>query len=141
MSFSLNKVLIVGNLVSDPTLRATPSGTPVGDLRIAINRRYKDNFGEWQKDTVYITVVVWGKTAENCKRYLTTGRAILVEGRLVQDNWKAADGSNRSQIKLSAEKVTFMPQTSKSGSDGEMNADSNADIAGDIAADDDSLPF
>ena len=109
----LNKVFLIGNLVNEPTLRATPSGTPVGDFRIAINRKYRDSLGELQTETVYITVVVWGKTAENCRKFLSTGRTVLVEGRLTQDSWEDPEGKKRSVIKISAERVTFFPQTSR----------------------------
>jgi len=62
---SLNKVFLIGNLTRPPELRYTPNGTPVTDLRLAVNRAYTTQSGEKRQDTCFLTVVVWGKQAEN----------------------------------------------------------------------------
>jgi hypothetical protein len=55
--------MIVGNLTRDPDLRATTAGVPVINFRIASNRRFKDNSGEWKEDVCYVGVVAWQNPA------------------------------------------------------------------------------
>ncbi|MFQ5905837.1 MAG: single-stranded DNA-binding protein [bacterium] len=105
---SLNRVLITGRLTKDPDLRYTPSGTAVCNFRLASSRRYKDRSGEWQDDSMFINVVTWRKTAENCGEYLKKGSAVLVEGRLQSRSWEAEDGQKRSVIEISALRVQFL---------------------------------
>ena len=71
MAASLNKVLLMGNLTRDPEVKYTPKGTAVGDLAIAINDSYKAQDGTIKETVTYVDVEVWGRTAENCKQYLT----------------------------------------------------------------------
>ncbi len=105
---NLNKVFIIGNLTRDPELRYTPSGTAVANLRIAVNRRYKDRSGEAKQDVCYLTVVTWDKQAEVCNQYLQKGRPLFVEGRLQSRSWDGADGKKRNVIEIRAERVQFL---------------------------------
>src|SRR6185312_12578962 len=80
---NINRVIITGNLTSDPDLRSLPSGTSVCKLRVACNTRRKDNStGEWVDKPNYFDVTVWGAQGENCARYLSKGRPVAVDGRL-----------------------------------------------------------
>ncbi|MBN1901469.1 single-stranded DNA-binding protein [Candidatus Sumerlaeota bacterium] len=106
--FEMNKVLLVGNLAQDPEIRSLTSGTALTEFNLAVNRRYKDRNGEWQKDTVFIRVETWGRLAEICGDWLKKGRRVFVEGRLKLDSWEAKDGTKRSQIKVTAETVQFI---------------------------------
>jgi single-strand DNA-binding protein len=81
---SLNKVLLIGNLTKDPELRYTPNGTAVTNLRIAVNRKFKDRSGELKEDTCFVTVTAWDKQAEICNQYLQKGRAVFVEGHFAK---------------------------------------------------------
>ncbi len=111
-----NRVILLGNCVRDPELRYTPSGTAVTDFRLAVNRYFGS--GENRKqETLFIDVQAWGKSAETLSRYLQKGNAILVEGRLVLDQWEA-NGERRSKIRVVAENFQFMPRSSSSGSSG-----------------------
>ena len=79
MAGSINSVVIVGNLTRDPELRATPSGTSVCSLRIAVNDRVKDpNTGEWGDKPNYFDVDVFGGQGERCAQYLARGRQVAV---------------------------------------------------------------
>ncbi|HNQ51401.1 MAG TPA: single-stranded DNA-binding protein, partial [Candidatus Omnitrophota bacterium] len=66
---SYNKVILVGNLTRDPELRYTPSGTAVANLRLAVNRKFRDKAQQLKDETCFITVVVWSKQAETCNQY------------------------------------------------------------------------
>lgn len=105
---SLNKVLLIGNLTRDPEVKFLNSGQQVGDLRLAVSEKYKNKAGEMVETTCFVDVVVWGSTAENCGKYLRKGAPIFVEGRLKLDEWKAKDGTNRSQIRVQADRVQFL---------------------------------
>jgi single-strand DNA-binding protein len=105
---SLNKVLLIGNLTKDPELRYTPNGTAVTNLRIAVNRKFKDRSGELKEDTCFITVTAWDKQAEICNQYLQKGRAVFVEGILQSRSWETGDGQKRSTIDVRAERIQFL---------------------------------
>ncbi len=105
---SVNKVILIGNLGADPELRYTSGGTPVADLRIATNRKFKDRDGKWQDDTEWHRVVVWGKQGETCKEYLAKGRQVYIEGRLQTRQWEDRDGNKRSTTEVVADTVQFL---------------------------------
>lgn len=107
---SLNKVLLIGNLTKDPELRYTPQGTAVVNLRLAVNRRWKDKAGEQKEETCFITAVSWDKQAEVCNQYLRKGSPLFVEGRLQSRSWEDANGQKRSVIEVRAERVQFLSQ-------------------------------
>lgn len=105
---SLNKVLLIGNLTKDPELRYTPNGTAVANIRLAVNRKFKDRSGELKEDTCFVTVTAWDKQAEICNQYLQKGRQVFVEGILQSRSWDAPDGQKRSTIDVRAERIQFL---------------------------------
>jgi single-strand DNA-binding protein len=125
---SLNKVLLIGNLTKDPELRYTPNGTAVANLRIAVNRKFKDRTGELKEDTCFVTVTAWDKQAEICNQYLQKGRPIFVEGILQSRSWDTPDGQKRSTIDVRAERIQFMGATgaAKQGGEGSGKAEGPA---------------
>ncbi len=118
---SFNKVILMGNLTRDPELRYTPSGAPVCNFDVAMNRSYTTQGGERRDEVCYMTVVVWGKQAESCGEYLGKGRSVLVEGHLQQRSWETPEGQKRSKHEVVAERVQFLgPRTAKAaGAPGE----------------------
>ncbi len=105
---SFNRVILMGNLTRDPELRYNPNGTPVANLSIAVNRKYKQG-DEWKEEVSYFDIVVFGKQAENCGQYLSKGQSVLVDGRLQQRRWES-EGQKRSKVEVVAENITFMPK-------------------------------
>ena len=105
---SYNKVLLMGNLTKDPELRYTPSGAAVANLRMAVNRRYKDKNQELKEEVCFMTVVVWNKQAETCNQYLHKGSSLFVEGRLQSRSWEDNSGAKRYVIEVRAERVQFL---------------------------------
>jgi len=105
---SLNKVLLIGNLTKDPELRYTPNGTAVVNLRLAVNRRFKDRNGELKEDTCFITVTAWDKQAEVCNQYLQKGRPVFIEGRLQSRSWENSEGQKKNVIEVRAERIQFL---------------------------------
>jgi single-strand DNA-binding protein len=104
---SLNRVFLIGNLTKDPEVRYLPSGKAVGDLRMAISRRYKTASGEDREETCYVSVVVWGRQAETCGQYLGKGSSLFVEGRLHYEEWEK-DGQKNNRLRVVADRVQFM---------------------------------
>jgi single-strand DNA-binding protein len=109
------KVVIVGNLGHDPEMRYTQSGQAVTNFNVATNRRWTDNSGNRQEETVWFRVSVWGRQAETCNQYLSKGRRVLVEGRLHADPetggpriWTDQNGQPRASYELSGFNVTFL---------------------------------
>ena len=112
---SLNRVLLIGNLTKDPELRYIPSGTPVANLRLAVNSTFKDQAGQRKEETCYVTIVVWSRQAEICNQYLKKGRSVFIEGRLIYRSWEA-EGKTRSTMEVRADRVQFLgPAPTSSG--------------------------
>ena len=105
---SLNKVILVGNLTKDPELKFIPSGAAVCNMRMAMNRKWKDQAGSWKEEVTYISVVAWGKQGEAAGEYLKKGSPVLIEGRLQSRSWETEDGQKRSAVEVVAERVQFL---------------------------------
>lgn len=97
----------MGNLTRDPELKYTSSGKSVCNLSIANNRVYSSN-GEKVSEVSYFDIEVWGVIAENCAKYLSKGRGVIVEGRLKQDRWEK-DGKTQSRVRIAANNIHFLP--------------------------------
>lgn len=105
---SLNKVLLIGNVGTEPEMRFTPNGKPVTSFRIATNRVFTASDGERKRETEWFTVVTWSKLAESCNQFLTKGQRVYVEGRLRTRTWEGQDGQKRSQVEVVADRVLFL---------------------------------
>ena len=145
MAGNLNKVFLLGNLTRDPELRHTAQGTSVANFSIAVNRTYKGNDGDFKKETSYFNIIVWGKTGENCAKFLSKGRPVLVEGRLQNRSYETQDGQKHTITEIVADNVQFLG--SASGRDAmDEGAGAGGDDVGfsaDFAPtdDDDAVPF
>lgn len=143
---SVNKAIIIGNLGADPEVRFTQSGTAVGNLRIATNERWTDKNGQSQERTEWHRVVVFGKTAENCQKYLSKGRQVYVEGRLQTNEWQDKDGNKRYTTEIVASNITFLSGGSGGGGGGgdyPRMDDDRPQVEGgyDQSFNDDEIPF
>jgi single-strand DNA-binding protein len=104
-----NKVILLGNLATDPEIRITPRGTPVTQLRFAVSRRNKAADGTEHEEVNFFDVEAWGKTAEVIGAYLTKGKPLLIEGRLKQERWAdKTTGKNRERTKVMLESFRFV---------------------------------
>jgi single-strand DNA-binding protein len=117
---NINRVVLTGNLTSDPELRSLPSGTSVCKLRVACNTRRKNNAtGEWEDKPNYFDVTVWGAQGENAARYLSKGRPVAVDGRLEWREWQDKEtGKTRSSIDIIADSVQFLGGRDDAGGQG-----------------------
>jgi len=110
----LNKAMIFGNLTRDPEMKSLPSGVSVTTFAIATNRVYNDRDGNRQEATDFHNVVVFGKQAENCAKYLTKGSSAFVEGRLQTRSWES-DGHKNYRTEIVADRVQFGPRSGGGG--------------------------
>jgi single-strand DNA-binding protein len=105
---SLNKVMVIGNLGSEPEMRFTPNGNPVTSFRVATNWTYTTPEGERKQETEWFTVVAWNRLAEQCNQFLTKGRLVYAEGRMRTRTWEGQDGQKYSRPEIIANRVIFL---------------------------------
>lgn len=106
MANGVNSVQVLGNLGADPELRHTQDGTAVVNMRIAVNEPKKIG-DKWGEHTEWIRVAVFGKTAENCARYLRKGRQVFVAGKLRTSSYEKND-ERRYSTEVIARDVIFL---------------------------------
>jgi single-strand DNA-binding protein len=110
-----NKVILVGNLTRDIELRYLPSGSALAKTAIATSYRYKAQTGEQKEEVCFIDINFFGRSAEVANQYLKKGSKVLVEGRLVFEQWTAQDGSARNRHSLRVEEMKMLDSKSSSG--------------------------
>jgi single-strand DNA-binding protein len=103
-----NKVILVGNLTRDVEIRYTSSGSALSKVGIATNRRFKSATGEMKDEVMFIDLTFFGRTAEVANQYLRKGSKVLVEGRLVLEQWTAQDGTKRSRHSVTVESMQML---------------------------------
>ena len=101
----LNRVILMGRLVSDPELKTTTSGISVTSFRIAVDRSYVKAGAERQAD--FFDIVAWRNTAEFVCRNFGKGALIAVDGQLQSRQYQAKDGTNRTVVEVVADNVSF----------------------------------
>lgn len=138
-----NKVILIGRVVADPELRYTPTGKPVVNFAIAVDR---PKFGDAQeKTTDFINIVAWQKLAEICANYLTKGKLIAVDGRLQTRSYETTDGQKRKvyEVVASTMKMLDRPKAPANTMAEEVSATTSkpesADMPEDIGAEE--VPF
>src|SRR6266571_4173451 len=100
-----NHTTIVGNLVDDPELRVTNSGTAVANMRVAVTQRVQDN-GTWRDgESSFLRVNIWRDQAEHLADSLSKGDRVMVSGRLRQRSWETPEGEKRSVTEIEADEV------------------------------------
>jgi single-strand DNA-binding protein len=112
---AFNKVILIGNLTRDPELRATPKGTAVCQLGLAVNSTFRDKDGNDREEVTFVDVDAFGRQAETLAKYLTKGRPVLVEGRLKLDTWETKEGDKRSKLKVILDAFQFIGAPRKDG--------------------------
>ena len=104
----VNKVILVGRLGKDPEVRNTTSGAAVANFTVATNESWVDKSGEKQERTEWHRIVVWGRLAELCQKYLSKGREVYVEGRLQTRQWQDQSGQTKYTTEVQAQTVQFL---------------------------------
>ncbi|MCA0427012.1 MAG: single-stranded DNA-binding protein [Bacteroidetes bacterium] len=122
---SLNKVLLIGNLGQDPSVRFLDNNKVVASFTLATNETYTDRNGERRTETEWHTIEMWDQLARNVdnlkqKGYLKKGTQVYVEGKIRTENYKDKDGNDRVGKKIRALTLTLLGSSNKnSGESGE----------------------
>ena len=115
-----NKITMLGNLTRDIELRYLPSGSALAKTAIATSYKYKAQTGEQKEEVCFLDLNFFGRSAEIANQYLKKGSKVLVEGRLVFEQWTAQDGSTRSKHSLRVEEMKML-DSKPSGGGGDYN--------------------
>lgn len=102
---AINRVVLTGRLTAEPELRYTGSGNAVTTFRLAVDRPFANQSGE--RETDFINITCWRKTAENVAHHLGKGRLVAVDGRLQTRSWEQ-DGQRRWATDVVADTVQFL---------------------------------
>lgn len=100
-----SNITLVGNLTMDPELRFTPSGIATARIGLAVNRRWRDQSGEWQERTSFFYGTVWREQAEQVAESLHKGARVIVTGRLEQRTWEDKEGQRRESIEVQIDEM------------------------------------
>lgn len=114
-----SKTIMVGNLTRDIELIYTQGGAAIAKSAIATSFKYKTQAGEQKDEVCFMDFNIFGKTAEIANQYLKKGSKVLLEGRIVFEQWTAQDGTNRSKHALRVETMKMLdskPESSEQGS-------------------------
>jgi single-strand DNA-binding protein len=144
---SVNKVILVGRLGTNPELRYTKDGTPICTLSLATNRTFTDKAQHKQERVNWHRVVSWGKQGEICKEHLTKGRQVYIEGRLENRSYTDKAGVKRFSTEIVSNSIVFLGHARPGEDDGHppdegtWNAANEPAEAEDSALSADALPF
>lgn len=111
----VNKVILVGNLGSDPQVRYTPGGQAVANFNIATSERFNNKAGEKEERTEWHRIVAWGKLAEICQQYLKKGKQVYIEGRLQTRQWEDQQGQKRQTTEIVAQTMQMLGRAGEGG--------------------------
>lgn len=139
---SINKVILMGNLIRDVTLRTAGAST-VASFTIAVNRFYTTKEGDKKEDVTFVDCTAFGRTADNIGRFFSKGKRILIDGVLRTDSWEdKKDGSKRSKLVVIVENFHFTESHSSGQSrPAQPQAQTRHSPEQNPGFDDDSLPF
>lgn len=155
----VNKVILLGNLGKDPELRYSSQQFPIGSFSLATSERRKDQNGEWKDAVEWHNIVVLGKQAENCNKFLKKGSQAYIEGKIRTRKWQDKEGKDRYTTEIVADSVQFVGAKGQSGGeryqeavgaessyggsalDSLPTADQLASNASSASFDDDDIPF
>ena len=122
MSRSLNKVMLIGNLGSDPEIRTITGGSKVASFSLATSRQWNSASGEKQEKTEWHRCVVWNtktsQLADIVERYVKKGDKLYVEGRIEYRQWQDKDGQTRYSTEINVRELIMLTSKSQSGGGG-----------------------
>lgn len=149
MAHSINKVMLIGNLGSDPEIRATPNGAKVANFRVACTESWKDQSGQKQERTEWVTCVAWKVQADIAEKYLRKGSKLYVEGKLQTRQWEDKQGGGkRYATEVQVERFMMLDGRPSTATEANRGGCTDADHDGEAQnfakggnGPDDDLPF
>ncbi len=145
MSRSLNKVMLIGNVGSEPDIRATSSGTQVAKVSLATNRQWKDGSGQQKEKTEWHRLTFFGRLVDIVDQWVKKGDRLYVEGR-IEYSESETDGQKKYWTDIIVAEMVMLGSTpggggGEGGRGGGFQSDSSAAPAPPISEPDDDLPF
>jgi single-strand DNA-binding protein len=113
---AFNQVILIGRICNGPETKFTPAGAQATNFRLAVDRPFKNAAGE--RETDFIDIVTWRKTAEFVSTYLGKGRLVCASGRLQVRQWQTQDGQKRQAVEVVAENVQPLDRKPDDGQQG-----------------------
>lgn len=104
----LNKVLLIGNLGSDPEIRTLPSGAKVANFSIATTETYTDRSGQKQDQTEWHRIELWEGLANVAEQYLKKGDSVYIEGRIRSEKWTDQNGQEKTGIRIRGQAMQML---------------------------------
>lgn len=117
MAGSVNKVILIGNLGSDPEVRYLEGGSTVARFNIATSESYTNKSGERVEQTEWHRIELWDRLAQIAEKYLRKGNSVFIEGRIRSENWTDKEGQQRTGITIRANNMTLLGGSNAGGSD------------------------
>ena len=143
MARGINKVIVLGNLGSEPDARYMPNGNAVTNISVATTDSWKDKeSGERLEKTEWHRVVFFGRLAEIASEYLKKGSQVYVEGRIQTRKWEDKEGNDRWTTEIVANEMQMLGERISSPSNSnnvKTPKNSNSEFASDDF--DDDIPF
>lgn len=119
----VNKVILIGNLGSDPEVRHLQNGASVANFRIATTETYKDKTtGERREQTEWHSIVAWRGLAEITEKYLRKGSKVYVEGKIRTRKWQDKDGQDRYTTEIHVDEMNMLDRASGDSGQGQAQA-------------------
>lgn len=133
----INRTVLTGRLTDDVDLRYTPAGSAVGNFRLAVNRRFKNEQGDREAD--FISCVIWRKGAENFANFTHKGSLVAIDGRIQTRNYENQNGQKVYITEVVVEQFTLLE--SRQDSQQQSNTSPFTSQSNQVDITDDDLPF
>ena len=105
---SLNKVMLIGNVGTDPEVRYLDGNTKVATFRLATTERYKDRNGETRENTEWHSIVAWRQSADVAERFIRKGTQLYIEGRLRTRTWTDQQGAQHARTEVTVDNLQLL---------------------------------
>src|SRR4051812_21177161 len=119
MARSLNKVMLIGNIGSEPEIKTTGAGTKFAKVSLATNRQFKDRQGQQQEKTEWHRLTFWDRLAELVEQYVKKGDRIYVEGRIEYSTTEDDKGNQRFWTDITVNEMVLLGGAGGAGGGGE----------------------
>jgi single-strand DNA-binding protein len=148
MSRSLNKVMLIGNVGSDPEIRTTPSGSRVAKVSLATNRSFQDRSGQQQERTEWHRLTFFGKLVDIVEQWVSKGHRLYVEGRIEYSQTQDDQGGTRYWTDIVVNEMVMLGsggggtnEGGFGGGGGPMGGSPSGGAPPPLSEPDDDLPF
>jgi single-strand DNA-binding protein len=108
-----NKVQLIGNLGNAPEVKTLDGGKKMARFSIATHETYRNVKGEKITETQWHNMIAWGKVAEIAEKYLTKGKEVVVEGKLVNRNYTDKDGNKKYSTEVQVNELLLLGEKVK----------------------------